>query len=428
MLLTTAITRYGVLEGLELENASLFKGIPYASPPVGNQRFRPPLLPKSWEGIRKAHTFAPICPQPLQEEGSFYQKEFYDKKEFSTEMSEDCLYLNIWTPAKNENEKLPVAFWIHGGAFRHGWGHEKEFDGEAFCREGVILVTINYRVNFFGFLSHPWLEEEGNRGNFGLLDQIAALNWVYENIHAFGGDKDNITVMGQSAGAYGVQCLTSTPLTKGKIKKSIMQSGMGFMPDVESVITLEEANKRGEALVSKLGITSVEELREVPYEVLVKEVNGMFYAVIDDYVLSASCGDILLAGNSHRIPYLLGCTSNDHGTKSQGEGQLSISDIYHTKLNWVRIFWEKYALPSYLYYFSRNPLGDHAGAFHSSELWYMFGTLDRSWRPKDEADYRLSEQMVSYWCNFIKNGDPNQEGLPIWQPCENGDIFIKNLR
>lgn len=428
MLLTTATTRYGVLEGLELGNASLFKGVPYASPPVGNQRFRPPLPPKPWEGIRKAHTFPPICPQPLQEEGSFYQKEFYDKKEFSSKMSEDCLYLNIWTPAKNENEKLPVAFWIHGGAFRHGWGHEKEFDGEAFCREGVILVTINYRVNFFGFFSHPWLEEEGNRGNFGLLDQIAALNWVYENIHAFGGDKDNITVMGQSAGAYGVQCLTSTPLTKGKIKKSIMQSGMGFMPDVESVLTLEEANKRGEALVSKLGITSVEELREIPYEVLVKEVNGMFYAVIDDYVLSASCGDILLAGNSHRIPYLLGCTSNDHGTKSQGEGQLPISDIYHTKLNWVRILWEKYALPSYLYYFSRNPLGDHAGAFHSSELWYMFGTLDRSWRPKDEADYRLSEQMVSYWCNFIKNGDPNQEGLPIWQPCENGDIFIKNLR
>ena len=209
----TITTRYGSIEGLERKGYALFLGVPYAKPPVGALRWHRPLPPEPWEGVREAKAFPNRSMQEIHED-PFYDKEFYDEAAYQTPVSEDSLYLNIWTPAKSAGEKLPVAFWIHGGAFMGGFGHEKEFDGAAYCRRGVILVTVNYRLGSWGFLAHPLLSAEAAAeggpavsGNYGILDQIAALRWVRENIGAFGGDPENITVFGQSAGGMSVQTL-----------------------------------------------------------------------------------------------------------------------------------------------------------------------------------------------------------------------------
>lgn len=208
----------GILQGESRAGYTVFKGVPYAAPPVGELRFAPPQPPRPWPGVYTADHFSAACPQLPEQPGSFYEKEFYSPPERQPRMDEDCLYLNIWTPAAAPEEQLPVALWIHGGAFDHGFGHEIEFDGAAFCRRGVVLVTVNYRVNVFGFLSHPWLEEGAD--NLGIRDQIAALSWVRTHIKAFGGNPDNITVFGQSAGAISTQTLVSSPLTGGDDSQS----------------------------------------------------------------------------------------------------------------------------------------------------------------------------------------------------------------
>ena len=221
MAITETKTKYGQVHGVQKDGYTVFRGVPYAKPPVGEKRFCPPEEPACWEGVYKADHFGCVCPQTEHEPDSFYGKEFYLDPEFGMKQSEDCLYLNIWTPANTVDEKLPVAFWIHGGAFMHGFSHESEFDGAAYCERGVILVAINYRLGAFGFLAHPWLSEEsgaGRSGNYAILDQIAALKWVKENIAAFGGDPENITVFGQSAGCMSVQTLVSSPLTENWIR------------------------------------------------------------------------------------------------------------------------------------------------------------------------------------------------------------------
>ena len=183
MAITETKTKYGQVHGVQKDGYTVFRGVPYAKPPVGEKRFCPPEEPACWEGVYKADHFGCVCPQTEHEPDSFYGKEFYLDPEFGMKQSEDCLYLNIWTPANTVDEKLPVAFWIHGGAFMHGFSHESEFDGAAYCERGVILVAINYRLGAFGFLAHPWLSEEsgaGRSGNYAILDQIAALKWVKE--------------------------------------------------------------------------------------------------------------------------------------------------------------------------------------------------------------------------------------------------------
>ena len=212
----------GSIEGLVREGFLLFKGIPYAQPPVGALRFSPPQQMEPWNGVYKATEFGPICPQDSHEPGSFYHKEFYSGE--APRMDEDCLYLNILTP-KQWREPLPVAIWFHGGAYLNGHGAEMEFDGEAYAKRGVILVTVNYRLGFFGFFAHPKLKHSGN---YGILDQIAAIDWVRENIGAFGGDTDNITVFVQSAGGGSVQTLVRSALTEGKVHKAIIQSAGGY--------------------------------------------------------------------------------------------------------------------------------------------------------------------------------------------------------
>lgn len=225
--------RQGKLRGVEGTYADIYRGIPYAKPPVGELRFHAPEPPEPWEGIYAADTFSCICPQLGQEPGSFYEKEFYSDPAFMPPQNEDCLYLNIWTPKseepRREEDLCPVAVWFHGGGFIDGFGSEIEFDGEAYAKRGIVLVTVNYRLGLLGYFAHPDLTaRDGHSGNYGLLDQIAAIDWVRENIAAFGGNPDQITIFGQSAGGMSVRALISSPLMKGKVRGAILQSCGGY--------------------------------------------------------------------------------------------------------------------------------------------------------------------------------------------------------
>ena len=388
----------GQVRGVETATAGvdLYKGIPYAAPPVGDLRWK--------------------APQPV------VVKEFY--QEGDPMRSEDCLYLNVWTPASGKTDaKLPVAFWIHGGAFMGGFGYEKEFDGEAFARRGVVLVTINYRLGLLGFMAHPALSKEsehGVSGNYGLLDQIAALDWVRENIAQFGGDPDNITIFGQSAGAMSVRCLLASPLTKGKIARAIIQSG-GGLDGIDSDDTLADYEKIGEGV---FGDVSAEELRSLTTQ-QIQEAYGNWMAkqkgfrllspMIDGYALTANLKNATRAGSIPSIPYMLGGTEDDMGIFKTGQSHYDFSlEIAKHDIR-----------PAYIYHFARPLPGDDSGAFHSSELWYVFGTLQRAWRPFTAGDYDLSNLMLDYWTNFMKNGDPNGAGLERWEPYTTSTPYVR---
>lgn len=435
-------TKKGNISGVEMEGYSVFKGIPYAKPPVGELRFREPIELDSWEGVYKADHFQSACMQDSNESGQFYTKEFHSDSDYESSIKEDSLYLNIWTPAKKKGEKLPVAFWIHGGAFLGGYGHEMEFDGEAYCKKGVILVTINYRLGAFGFLVHPWLKDESEKGiagNYGILDQISALKWVYENIEEFGGNPENITVMGQSAGCMSVQTLVSSELTGKMIKKAIFQSGGGYNCGLNRDFKMEDASKIGEKFIDSCGVNSLEELRKLPAETIqekVKIIMGQAFAsgealffipVIDNYVLKTGYNELADRGLIKDIPYMVGSTKNDIFITPEMVENGDHGTVYNACINWSLKCQELGRNPAYVYYFTRDLPGDNAGAFHSAELWYMFGTLKRCWRPMEEKDYELSEKMIGYWTNFIKSGSPNSESNEEWKAYKKEEPFIMEL-
>ena len=412
---TIVTTKQGSLEGLLSEDKQtvIFRGVPYAQPPVGELRFCRPQEHAAWEGILPCRKFAPRCPQADLTKMDFYSKEFYD--DMVPETNEDCLYLNIWTPAAAKpGDRLPVLFWIHGGAFLHGCGSEKEFDGEGFAKKGVILVTINYRVNVFGFFAHPQLEpenEEGVSGNYGILDQIFALNWVRQNISAFGGDPDLITIAGQSAGCMSVQTIVSSPLAEGMLQRAILQSG-GGLKALHTTPSKEELWAISQQLMEELGVETIAQLRAVPADTLCQAA----YAVLDNsglrwtphrdgYLLHGTTDEIAENGRIHRIDYMIGSTGNDIG-----DGKL----LQESGARWCENLLKLGFSPAYFYYFDRKLPGDDAGAFHSCELWYEFETYPRCWRPWEPCDLELSRIMSSYWANFVKSGNPNGEGLPDW--------------
>lgn len=321
-----------------------------------------------------------------------------------------------------------------------GCGGEKEFDGKRFCEKKVILVTVNYRLNLFGFLAHPWLTEESPHhvsGNYGILDQIAALRWVRENISAFGGDPENITVMGQSAGAMSVQTLVSSPLTENWISKAILQSGGGYQNGMNEDVSLQEAEKLGAIFVEETGATSLKELRSQTPEQLYAAFGSFMekisklhsglpmLPVVDGYVLPEGYNAQVENGTVKKIPYLLGSNLDDIFVSPEETAAGQKSKLYQGCVAWSQKLESAGFPPAYVYFFTRRLPGDDAGAFHSAELWYMFGTLERCWRPFTEHDYRLSEAMVSYWANFIRSGNPNGEGLPQWKPCtiSGGDVL-----
>lgn len=423
-------TELGILEGEAKVSSMIFRGVPYAEPPVGERRFKVPMKKAKWNGVYSALEFGAQCPQADPTHG-FYGKEFYtDEKYPLPKQSEDCLYLNIWAPRKEGN--FPVAFWIHGGAFDHGFGSEMEFDGEKFAANDVILVTINYRVGVFGFYADPLLNKENNfrtTGNYGLLDQIMALRWVYDNIDCFHGDKHRITVFGQSAGAMSVQALISSPLTRGLIHSAIMQSGGGIDNGLSATKKLEDAYQVGEKIKGLCKVKNVSALRRVPAEKLVdllpelyKESNGLTFGPVNDgYVLLEDCNAAAKNGRIADIPYMLGITGDDITIEKGQDARKSL--FYQGCVKFANMRNTYSRKPVYLYYFNRKLPGDDAGAFHSSELWYVFGTLDRCWRDMTIKDYRISEAMITAWTNFMKQDDPGTQ----WKPYSKKQEFVRNF-
>ncbi|MDR2932392.1 MAG: carboxylesterase family protein [Oscillospiraceae bacterium] len=460
MALKQTTVQQGKLEGIASKNPAItvFKGIPYAAPPVGALRWKAPAPAASWDGVRTCATFGNISIMPVFADTSIYKREFNQNY---PPMSEDCLYLNIWTPAESAGEKLPVMFWIHGGGAQSGYGHEIEFDGDALAAKGVIVVTINYRLNVFGFLAHPALTAESphqSSGNYGLLDQIAALHWVRDNIGAFGGDAENITIFGQSAGGRSVESLSCSPLTKGLFRRAIMHSaGKYGARDPEP--TKEQIGEQVQKIMAANGWRSIDDMRAVSGRALFDAVCAasqirLLNFCVDGYVLPGPLGMSVKDGLFHDVDYMFGTAANENMAVPDpgmtpgdfekllaGESETSAAYVrlaqpktneearYYAlkktgyafraaQRNWARRLLSSGRKPAYMYCFSRDLPGDTLGAFHSSELWYVFGTLGRCWRPMEKSDYELSDKMTSYWTNFARTGDPNGSGLPRWNPFE----------
>ena len=447
-------TKYGELKGVSQNGYTVFKGVPYAKPPVGELRWKRPQEPDSWEGVKDCDHFEKITPQyfptPDTPWGGMYYKEFYSNPDFLPPTDEDCLYLNIWTPAVSGDEKLPVAFWIHGGGFGGGFNSEIEFDGEEYCKRGVILVSVEYRCGIFGFLAHPWLDaedEKGISGNYGIYDQIAALNWVYENIAGFGGDPENITVFGQSAGCMSTQVLISSPLTGNKIKRAVLQSGVESDKSFVATPTLETEEEYGKQVVELTGAKSIEELRAMDTESLLAakdkfdaeimrqimsgersgaEGNLLIVPNVDGNVLDKNVKEVYAEGSMKKIPYIAGCVTDDLGRTPEDREKGEPGILMESCKNWCIRQEEFGNPPAYCFYFNHELPGEGQKdvAFHSAELWYMFGTLGRCWRPMEDRDFEISRQMVDAWTNFMKTGNPNGKGVPEWKPCTTADEFV----
>ena len=412
----------GKLQGVPSEKAGVivFKGIPYAAPPVGDLRWKAPQPVLPWEGVKVCDTFGPIEWQPGNAPGTFYGDEFY--WEGTPDQSEDCLYLNVWAPSKtlgHPEANLPVAMWIHGGAFLNGYGYEVTMDGDEWASRGVILVTINYRLGVLGFLSHPELtEEQGRSGNYGLMDQIAALNWIKDNIAQFGGNPSNITVFGQSAGAMSVKDLLISPLSKDLLAKAIIQSGGGLgTRGISPTAGIPQSNydDQGSDIMESIGLNSIDDMRaedasEVSRATTAYSEAGKGWVLLaphlDGYVLTETFDDAVYDGNMADVPIMIGYNKDDMGDLA-GESVDRFCAV-RDSLGWT----------VYEYEFLRELPTDEdhpdsdAGAFHSAELWYMFGTLGRSWRPFVDADYALSARMLDAWTSFCRTGDP---GWPAYR-------------
>lgn len=405
----------GQIQGTVTDGIAVYKGIPYAAPPVGELRWKAPQPVIPWEGVRVCDSFGAPSIQPHHVDSDAYKHEFFFDGD--PEYSEDCLYLNVWAPAKGKN--LPVTLWIHGGAFSYGWGFEPEMDGEEWAKHGGILVSINYRLGILGFLTHPLLSAEnpdGISGNYGLLDQIAALKWVKNNIAAFGGDPNKITIMGQSAGAGSVKNMVTSPLSKDIMAGAIIQSGGGISErSILGGSPLAESEQRWKDMMDWAGYTTLDEMRAIdPLEFLdmaakYSAATGKFLGwpapVVDGKVLPESFDSAALAGRIADIPYMIGFTQDDMGGLTGGIVRFCT----------VR---ELAGKPAYAYQFARRLPDDGRpgilhGAFHSSELWYMFKSLRLSWRPFTEGDYALAEEMISAWTSFAATGKPSEK----WTPC-----------
>lgn len=409
----------GKVQGVLADDGStlVFKGIPYAAPPVGDLRWQKPQPVAAWDTVRVCDSFGPAAVQPPHSDPeSFYTKEFY--WEGDPEFNEDCLYLNVWTPgdaAGKPEKKLPVAVWIHGGAYTNGWGHEVTMDGQAWAERGVILVTINYRLGIFGFLCHPLLAEEagGTCGNYGTWDQAAALQWVKRNISGFGGDPDNITVFGQSAGAASVKNMVASPVTRGLLSRAIIQSGGGLGEFIRES-PMEQSMAIGKDIMDMAGCTTLEQMRALSTEqvqgllgqyMAAKKTYLMLSPVTDGQLLPKGFDQAALDGEIADIPYMIGWNLDDMSDMAEPIGRFATTREQQSQQ------------PTYVYEFMRRLPGDDSGAFHSAELWYMFGTLDNSWRPFTEADHLLSVQMLDAWTNFAKYGNPNgTSGNDSWKP------------
>lgn len=402
-------TPCGELQGCpgSVPGTAAYQGIRYAT--AGRWEYPRPVT--AWEGTYDATAYGPCSYQPRafynEEENLkkiFYYNEF--RKGETYRYSEDCLFLNIWTPdSAREGDRLPVLFYIHGGGFNGGCGHEKHFDGPIWPTKGVIAVTCNYRLGPLGFFCLPELKEEAEyTGNYGLYDQVAALQWVRRNIAAFGGDPENVSIMGQSAGAMSVQQLCLSPMTAGLFHKAVMSSG-GGVSKMLSAAPPDKQYEDAKALMAAAGCENLSQLRALSPEALFAawEKQGRKPTAapcLDGRLIMGTGVELLNAGKQKKIPYLCGVTSED----------IMPPILYQMCKSWCAA----QERPSYAWFFDRQLPGDSNGAWHSSDLWYWFGTLRNGWRPWEEKDRLLSEQMVGYLTNFAKTGNPNGEDLPQW--------------
>lgn len=455
----------GPVAGISEGDVRTFLGIPYAAPPVGALRWKPPEAPAEWTTTRSATAFGPACPQPGQQEGSNF--------------SEDCLYLNVWTPAKKSDAKLPVMVWIHGGGFNFGSASLPEYYGLNLARKGVVVVTINYRLGPLGFLVHPLLSKESARntsGNYALLDQIAALKWVRRNIAAFGGDTENVTLFGQSAGSRSVSLLLISPMAQGLFHRAIAQSGgpiIGseylnplFNGDMASV------SKMGQELAVRLGCDTSPDVLAAMRSKSAREVivtgdvqtslfaEGLFFApVFDGRVLPQNPLTAFSGGKQHDVPIIVGSTANEGTIYLISEKNLTVAkyqsflkarfgdnagkafamfpayqaeDVAPTIDRFLTVAAnaqparfmaqsvEGMKSRAYLYHFTRLPdtaMTRKLKVHHGVDLAFVFGNMKKSDGYTD-TDLKLAEQMMQYWVNFAKTGNPNGAGLPDWPAYE----------
>jgi para-nitrobenzyl esterase len=450
----TIKTDAGQISGTENSDASvhIYKGIPFAAPPVGDLRWKAPQPVKSWDGVKACSDFSKSPMQGKPNEFGVYTREFLIKDE---PLSEDCLYLNVWTGAKTAAEKRPVIVWIYGGGFVSGGTNVPIYDGEALAKKGVILVSVNYRVGIFGFFAHPELTKESpdhTSGNYGLMDQLAALKWVKKNIAAFGGDPANVTIAGQSAGSYGVNYLVASPLAKGLFKGAIAESGAHMLKGPNSGITLAQAEQSGLKAAEALHANSLAELRKLPAEEVLKQNN--FRPIVDGYFLPQVPADIFDANKENQVPLLTGWNEDDAfigSLKNAADYKAGIQKRYGKSAaeflilypgstdaeaetsqirisrdgmfgiqnyTWANTQSAKNKAKVYLYRFTRRMPATEAfkkyGAFHTGEVGYVFNNLKFLNRPFDPVDQQLAEAMSSYWVNFATSGNPNGPGLPAW--------------
>ena len=414
--------------GCQWPGVAAYKGIRYAT--AGRWEYPTPVT--RWEGTYQATAYGAACYQPRSfydeaqvPEKAFYYNEFRRGEHY--DYSEDCLFLNIWTPADaGPDAKLPVLFYIHGGGFTGGCGHEKHFDGPAWPTKGVVPVTINYRLGPLGFACLPELSAEaGHTGNYGLYDQLCALQWVHDNIAAFGGDPDRVTLMGQSAGAMSVQQLCLSPLTRGLAAGAVMSSGGGVGEEFAAT-PAPDHYAFWQAVMRRAGCADLAAFRTLAPQALFaawqqeKAADGgrmRTAPVIDGQLIPREGMAAARRGDQLPVPYLMGSTSED-----------IVPPIVHRMAKgWCRLQADQGRPAAYAWFFDRRLPGDGNGAWHSSDLWYWFGTLDHCWRPMTAKDRLLSEQMVQYLTNFARTGDPNGGGLPRWEAVRKGQSRVLRL-
>lgn len=462
----TVKTAQGQVLGKTLNEGKVraFLGLPYAAPPVGDLRWKAPQPAAKWEGVRPAAKFGAYCAQG---------KVFDDMVFQDGVNSEDCLFLNVYTPANSTaKSKLPVMFWIHGGGYAGGSSSEPRHNGDFLPTKGVVLVTINYRLGAFGFLATSELAKEGNgaAGNYGLMDMVAALRWVRANIASFGGDPKNVTIFGESAGSFAVSTLMAAPAARGLFHKAIGESGSALGEDAVGSEPLKVHAKSDDEWVASLGVHSLAELRALPTDKILEAAKKKgtmgFMPTVDGKLLTESVNDAFVAGRQARVPLLAGWNRDEGGFLANGmtvekwkayaatnfhERAVGFLKLYPGETDaqvaasatdyggdefiafgtwqWLETNRKTSNSPVYRYHFELRALPSKfhtdTAAFHSDEIEYVFGTLDTrpgaAWRPEDR---KLSDQVMSYWTNFARTGDPNGQGLPLWPKYGKNDELI----
>ncbi|MEA5460685.1 carboxylesterase family protein [Arcicella sp. LKC2W] len=449
----TIKTQNGLISGFKIGTVNIFKGIPFAAPPVGDLRWKAPQPVQNWLEVRKCTEFSASPFQANPTPFYCWTEEFIAPPK---PLSEDCLYLNVWTAAKTAQEKRPVFVWIYGGGFSSGSSACPIYDGEEFAKKGIVFVSINYRVGPFGFMAHPELSKEQNNvsGNYGLMDQIAALKWVKENIAVFGGDPNKVTIAGQSAGSMSVNCLVASPLAKGLFHRAIAQSGGMLSNRIPT--SLNDAEKMGETFQKKANASDLSELRQKSAEEILKisQSSGLRMGVtLDGYVLPTDIVQHFKDGKHNDVPLMTGWVTGDAGLiPNQGlsaeKFRQQSTDKYGAKSEeYLKLFpantddeaktsqsrlsllsfaalsshlWAGYnKSQSYIYQVSHVPTDKpdfpNYGAFHTSEVPYALHTLHLWKRPWQDHDLVVENLMSSYWINFIKIGNPNGKNLPEWK-------------